>query len=117
MSLCDRRRPLQTLSFRPSASQEFNGAGLFYFAEFQAVAERALVSFFPPQLRHPKPNLSRATAPTDRQSHRDDVHETCRTPNARWPAVVMTAGLLVLGWCMCDMLVAGAGFEPAAFRL
>ncbi|WP_111219360.1 hypothetical protein [Rhizobium tumorigenes] len=38
---------MPALSCRPSASEEFNGAGLFYFAEFQAVAERALKTFFP----------------------------------------------------------------------
>ncbi|WFS00313.1 Pnap_2097 family protein [Rhizobium tumorigenes] len=40
-------KPLPALSFRPSASEEFNGAGLFYFAEFQAMAERALETFIP----------------------------------------------------------------------
>ena len=40
-------KPLQTFGFTPSPSQEFNGAGLFYFAEFQAMAERALETFIP----------------------------------------------------------------------
>ncbi|SMC71048.1 Pnap_2097 family protein [Rhizobium sp. RU36D] len=33
--------PPPAMTFTPSASQEFNGAGLFYFAEFQALADRA----------------------------------------------------------------------------
>ena len=37
---------LYSHSFRPSLSQEFNGAGLFYFAEFQAIANRALETWF-----------------------------------------------------------------------
>ncbi len=34
--------PIRSFEFSPSTSQEFNGAGLFYFAEFQSVADRAL---------------------------------------------------------------------------
>ena len=37
----------RSFGFHPGASQEFNGAGLFYFAEFQAVADRALEIWFP----------------------------------------------------------------------
>lgn len=33
--------PRPAMAFTPSVSQEFNGAGLFYFAEFQALADRA----------------------------------------------------------------------------
>jgi len=40
-------RALRTFKFDPSASQEFNGAGLFYFAEYQALADRALENWFP----------------------------------------------------------------------
>ncbi len=40
-------KALQTFKFDPSTSQEFNGAGLFYFADFQAVADRALENWFP----------------------------------------------------------------------
>jgi probable biosynthetic protein (TIGR04099 family) len=39
--------PLRSFRFHPSTSQEFNGAGLFYFAEFQALADRALDQWFP----------------------------------------------------------------------
>ncbi|MBP1842999.1 putative biosynthetic protein (TIGR04099 family) [Rhizobium petrolearium] len=37
--------------FRPSPHQEFNGAGLFYFAEFQAIADRAVETWFPDETR------------------------------------------------------------------
>ncbi|MGZ2383693.1 putative biosynthetic protein (TIGR04099 family) [Rhizobium brockwellii] len=40
-------KALRTFRFDPSASQEFNGAGLFYFAEYQALADRAFESWFP----------------------------------------------------------------------
>nr|AOO89872.1 DNA gyrase [Rhizobium leguminosarum bv. trifolii] len=40
-------RALRTFKFDPSASQELNGAGLFYFAEYQALADRALENWFP----------------------------------------------------------------------
>lgn len=40
-------KALRTFKFDPSTSQEFNGAGLFYFAEFQALADRALENWFP----------------------------------------------------------------------
>jgi len=40
-------KALRTFRFNPSISQEFNGAGLFYFAEFQALADRALENWFP----------------------------------------------------------------------
>ncbi len=43
----DASEPLRSYKFSPSVSQEFNGAGLFYFAEFQALADRALDSWFP----------------------------------------------------------------------
>jgi probable biosynthetic protein (TIGR04099 family) len=43
----DRSKPLRGLRFEPDASQEFNGAGLFYFAEFQALANRAFDRWFP----------------------------------------------------------------------
>ncbi len=33
--------------FQPSLREEFNGAGLFYFAEFQAIANRAFETRFP----------------------------------------------------------------------
>ncbi|SIQ02849.1 probable biosynthetic protein, Pnap_2097 family [Rhizobium sp. RU20A] len=39
--------PLRSFRFDPAVSQEFNGAGLFYFAEFQALADRALDAWFP----------------------------------------------------------------------
>lgn len=39
--------PLRSFEFHPTTSQEFNGAGLFYFAEFQAIADRALDAWFP----------------------------------------------------------------------
>jgi probable biosynthetic protein (TIGR04099 family) len=45
-------------SFRPSDRLEFNGAGLFYCAYFQAVADRALAELFPEALQ--------GTAVTDR---------------------------------------------------
>lgn len=38
--------PLRTFEFFPSTLQEFNGAGLLYFAEFQAIAERAMTHWF-----------------------------------------------------------------------
>ena len=38
--------PLRSFEFHPTTSQEFNGAGLFYFAEFQAIADRALDLWF-----------------------------------------------------------------------
>jgi probable biosynthetic protein (TIGR04099 family) len=38
---------LRTIKFDPSTSQEFNGAGLFYFVEFQALADRAFENWFP----------------------------------------------------------------------
>lgn len=38
---------LRSFKYDPSTAQDFNGAGLFYFAEFQAVADRALESWFP----------------------------------------------------------------------
>nr|WP_174827040.1 Pnap_2097 family protein [Rhizobium ruizarguesonis] len=40
-------KALRAFQFDPSASQEFNGAGLFYFAEYQALADRALETWFP----------------------------------------------------------------------
>jgi probable biosynthetic protein (TIGR04099 family) len=40
-------KALRTFKFDPSTSQEFNGAGLFYFAEFQALTDRALENWFP----------------------------------------------------------------------
>lgn len=40
-------QPLRSFRFDPATSQEFNGAGLFYFAEFQALADRALDAWFP----------------------------------------------------------------------
>lgn len=40
-------KALRSFRFDPCPSQEFNGAGLFYFAEFQAVADRALEIWFP----------------------------------------------------------------------
>lgn len=40
-------QPLRSFRFDPAGSQEFNGAGLFYFAEFQALADRALDAWFP----------------------------------------------------------------------
>jgi probable biosynthetic protein (TIGR04099 family) len=39
--------PVRSFPFDPATSQEFNGAGLFYFAEFQALADRALEAWFP----------------------------------------------------------------------
>jgi probable biosynthetic protein (TIGR04099 family) len=39
--------PLRSFRFDPATSQEFNGAGLFYFAEFQALADRAMDAWFP----------------------------------------------------------------------
>lgn len=41
------RKNLRHFSFQSSMSQDFNGAGLFYFAEFQAVMERAYEQLFP----------------------------------------------------------------------
>jgi probable biosynthetic protein (TIGR04099 family) len=40
-------KPLRSFQFDPATSQEFNGAGLFYFAQFQALADRALDAWFP----------------------------------------------------------------------
>lgn len=40
-------KALRGYRFEPDASQEFNGAGLFYFAEFQALADRAFGRWFP----------------------------------------------------------------------
>jgi len=40
-------KALRGFRFEPDASQEFNGAGLFYFAEFQALADRAFGRWFP----------------------------------------------------------------------
>jgi probable biosynthetic protein (TIGR04099 family) len=40
-------KPFRSFRFVPATSQEFNGAGLFYFAEFQAVADRAMDTWFP----------------------------------------------------------------------
>ncbi len=37
---------LASFRYDPSTSEEFNGAGLFYFAEFQALANRALEHWF-----------------------------------------------------------------------
>ena len=42
-------RHLKSFRFKPSTTEEFNGAGLFYFAEFQAVMTRALEAWFPKQ--------------------------------------------------------------------
>lgn len=39
--------PVRSFRFDPATSQEFNGAALFYFAEFQALADRALDAWFP----------------------------------------------------------------------
>lgn len=47
--------PLRSFRFHPSTSQEFNGAALFYFAEFQALADRAVEAWFP----HRKPMAQR----------------------------------------------------------
>lgn len=40
-------KALRGSRFEPDASQEFNGAGLFYFAEFQALTDRAFGRWFP----------------------------------------------------------------------
>ncbi|QWW70202.1 Pnap_2097 family protein [Rhizobium sp. WYJ-E13] len=40
-------KALRGFRFEPDASQEFNGAGLFYFAEFQALTDRAFGRWFP----------------------------------------------------------------------
>ncbi|MGO8557762.1 DNA gyrase, partial [Rhizobium ruizarguesonis] len=40
-------KALITFQFDPSASQEFNCAGLLYFSEYQALADRALENWFP----------------------------------------------------------------------
>jgi probable biosynthetic protein (TIGR04099 family) len=40
-------KALRIFKFDPSTSQEFNGAGLFYFAEYQALVDRALENWFP----------------------------------------------------------------------
>lgn len=42
-------RYLKSFRFKPSMAEEFNGAGLFYFAEFQALMTRALEAWFPEQ--------------------------------------------------------------------
>jgi probable biosynthetic protein (TIGR04099 family) len=42
-----REKVLRALRYEPDLSQEFNGAGLFYFAEFQALANRAFDRWFP----------------------------------------------------------------------
>lgn len=39
--------PLGRYAFRPSVAEDFNGAGLFYFAAFQSVMTRALEAWFP----------------------------------------------------------------------
>lgn len=39
--------PLRSFRFDPCLSQEFNGAGLFYFVQFQALTDRALDAWFP----------------------------------------------------------------------
>jgi probable biosynthetic protein (TIGR04099 family) len=44
-------KALRGFRFEPDVSQEFNGAGLFYFAEFQALADRAFGRWFP-ELSH-----------------------------------------------------------------
>lgn len=38
-------RPLREFAFQPTQSQDFNGAGLFYFANFMAASDRALASW------------------------------------------------------------------------
>lgn len=38
--------PRKSFHFTPCVTQEFNGAGLLYFAEYQAIADRALASWF-----------------------------------------------------------------------
>lgn len=40
-------KALRGFRFEPDISQEFNGAGLFYFAEFQALTDRAFGRWFP----------------------------------------------------------------------
>ena len=40
-------KALRGFRFEPDVSQEFNGAGLFYFAEFQALTDRAFGRWFP----------------------------------------------------------------------
>lgn len=42
----DTGTPLRTFEITPSPSQEFNGAGLLYFANFQSIVDRALESWF-----------------------------------------------------------------------
>lgn len=42
----DPPKRLRGFRFEPDASQEFNGAGLFYFAQFQAIADRAFDRWF-----------------------------------------------------------------------
>ena len=42
-------RYLKSFRFKPSMAEEFNGAGLFYFTEFQALMTRALEAWFPEQ--------------------------------------------------------------------
>ncbi|HEV7718007.1 MAG TPA: Pnap_2097 family protein [Arsenicitalea sp.] len=42
----DRQVPRRSFTFRPSQQQDFNGAGLFYFANYQAVIDRALEEWF-----------------------------------------------------------------------
>jgi probable biosynthetic protein (TIGR04099 family) len=46
-TLASDQKDVRRFSFRTSLSQEFNGAGLFYFAQFQAVMERAHEQLFP----------------------------------------------------------------------
>jgi probable biosynthetic protein (TIGR04098 family) len=38
---------LRKFRFEPDPYREFNGAGLFYFVEFQALASRAFARWFP----------------------------------------------------------------------
>jgi probable biosynthetic protein (TIGR04099 family) len=38
---------LRGFRFKPDLLQEFNGAGLFYFAQFQAIVDRAFEHWFP----------------------------------------------------------------------
>ncbi|GAJ93562.1 DNA gyrase [Agrobacterium sp. SHOUNA12C] len=46
MAVAD-RNVLRDFRFQPATTQEFNGAGLLYFAHFQAFVARALESWFP----------------------------------------------------------------------
>jgi probable biosynthetic protein (TIGR04099 family) len=43
-------KTLRSFRFKPDQAQEFNGAGLFYFAEFQALASRAVECWFPDRM-------------------------------------------------------------------